>query len=515
MLGLCASILQIRVQLFCALLVVLVLFPVYSGLAIEPPDQAQLLFDQARFDLMNGDHDQALVKLRQAQKLNPGNPQYAMWEVRLLGALGQSDQALGLCERLIKQDPRAYAPLRFHAANILWGRQQHQRAISHLRQAERHQPARSVRTQMNLLMEEGDYEACALTGQRLKQASPETRQEIMLLAARARYNNYQYDQALDQLSAARKLVPKSELVKEIDALEKQVRLTDRPWWLGGNVAVKYDSNVFLDPVVDDPAHAVASGRDDFASMYEVWGGVRLGRWQGWTLALTAHVQRMDYFTESEASYMFWAPGVYLSWGKAKWGFSLAYNFYYYYHEGRMDDWSRIHSLTPSVYWQMTQHLKTYFSMVGLERQYFDGRSGALHFGGIVDHVYTFDQRSDFVRLSYRYDVEDAYDNISGYKGIEVTVALGRRIYGNLSGEVGATYAHYDYDKRQEWTLNYQVFERQDDQLRFFMSLYYRLPNWWQIGLNWYSLNNDSNVETGTSPYDYNKYVIMLNFSKSF
>ncbi len=500
----------------CPLVLVLVLLaPAAPCRALKPPDAAQLLFDQARFDLMNGDYQKALDRLRRARELRPGDTRFALWQVRVLNALGRQDQALSLTERLVKQAPRAYAPLNFEAANILWGRGQHEKALKHLRRAEAFQKDRALRAQMNLLLGEGEYEAAELVGSRLGEASPGARQELLLLTARAQYGNYEYQKALDTLDRARRADPGAGLVREIEALERQVRLADRPWWLGVNAAYQYDSNVFLDPVVEDPAHAVASGRSDSALLSEAWGGVRLGRLGGWSLALTAHAQRMDYFHQSDASYLFWSPGFSANWGKARWGVSLNYNFYYYYHEGRMEDWSRIHSFTPAVYWQMTRHLKTYFSAVVLERQYFDGRSGANHFGGIVDHVYTFDRDTNFLRLSYRYDEENASDEVSGYKGWEATLAGGRTIYGSLSFEAGVTYAHYDFDKRREWTLGYQIFERQDDQVRYFASLNLKLPRWWRLGLSWYYLNNDSNVQSEISPYDYSKYVIMLTASKNF
>lgn len=506
---------SVRILWHTLALLLLLSFTATPCLAFGRPDRAQILFDQSRFDLMNGDAKTALDKLRRAQEIRPGDKRFPLWRVRVLDALGRSDQALALVERLVEKDPETYAPLHFTAAGILWEQGRRGQALEHLRRAESFDKARALRTQMDYLLEDGDYEAAVQAGSRLGAAKARERQEILLLIARAQYANYEYPQALDTLTRARRADPSSALVRDIDELERRVRLTDRPWWLGVNAAYQYDSNVFLDPVVEDPAHAVASGRADSALLSEAWGGARLARYRGWSLALTAHAQRMDFFRESDASYMYWSPGMLVSWGKARWGVSLSYNFYYYYHEGRMDDWSRIHSVTPAGYWQMTRHLKTYFTVVALERQYFDGRSGANHIGGIVDHVYTFERDSDFVRLSYRYDEELAFDEVSGYRGWEVTLAGGKAVYDGLNLEAGVTYAHYDFDKRQEWTLNYQVFERQDDQIRLYAGLYLKLPDWWQLGLTWYYLKNDSNVQSDISPYDYDKYVIMFSVTKNF
>ncbi|GEM_PF-2565086 len=505
-----------RPQAGAALLVILALVFLAAGaLAAEQASQVDVLFNQARFDLMNGHYQQALDKLEQARRLAPEDKRLTLWKVKVLRALGRDKEALALSESVLEQDPSLYGPLHFEAAQILFGQGQTERALQHLRDAESVQRGEALLAQMELLLQSGEYEASAIIPSRAGELKPTERQELLLKQAMAYYRNYDYDKALESLAKAKAEAPNSNTVKAINALEKEIKLIDRPWWLGASVSYVYDSNVFLDPLYQDPAHAAASGRSDSAALGEVWFGARLARWSGVSLGFTGHVQYMNYFKETDASYSYWAPGLYLAWGKYRWGFRLPYSFYYYYHTGRMTDWSQIHSFTPMVYWQMTSKLKTYFTGVFLRRTYFDDRSDAYHWGMVIDHVYTFSAPSNFLKLSYRYDVEDADDGISGYTGFEVTLAGGRRVWGPLSAEAGVTWARYDYDRRQEWTLNFRDFDRSDDQMRYYLELKWSLPQWWNVKLSSYYINNDSNVQSNVSPYDYNKYVLMMTITKYF
>ncbi|MEW5911416.1 MAG: tetratricopeptide repeat protein [Thermodesulfobacteriota bacterium] len=483
--------------------------------AAEPASQADVLFNQARFDLMNGHYQQALDKLDQARRLAPEDKRLTVWKVKVLRALGREKEALALSESLLEQNPRLYGPLHFEAAQILFGQGQAERALGHLRDAESVERVDALLAQMDLLLQAGEYEASATVPKRAGDLKPRERQDLLLKQALAYYRNYEYDKALHSLAEAKAAAPNSEAIKAINALEKEIKLVDRPWWFGASVSYIYDSNVFLDPLYQDPAHAAASGRSDTAALADVWFGARLARWNGLSLGFTGQVQYMNYFKETEASYSFWAPGVYLAWGKYRWGFRLPYSFYYYYHTGRMTDWSQIHSFTPMVYWQMTAKLKTYFTAVLLRRTYHDDRSAAYHYGLVIDHVYTLSVPTSYLKLSYRYDVEDADDGISGYAGYEITLAGGRRIWGPVSAEAGLTWARYNYDRRQEWTLNYQEFDRQDDQMRYYLELKWSLPQWWNLKLSSYYINNDSNVQGSVSPYDYHKYVLMFTVTKYF
>ncbi|MBU4566112.1 MAG: tetratricopeptide repeat protein [Desulfarculus sp.] len=497
-----------------ALLVFITPLPA-SSQTLQQPSQADILYNQARFDLLNGDKAKALETLEQAAKINPQDERIAVWRIRVLWVLGREQEALTLCQNLLQAKPAAFSQLHFEAAQVLFGQGQSQKALQHLQAAERYHPDQALRAQMELLLQCERYDQCALVLNKASKAAPKTRQELLIKEAQAQYKNYEYDEALESLNKAKHITRDKAAVKQIEALENEIRITDRPWWLGATAAYIYDSNVFLDPIYEDPAHAVASGKSSSAALGEAWAGYRLARRQGYSFGVTGHVMYMNYFDQSEASYSYWSPGMYLSWGKYRWGWRLPYNFYYYYHTGRMTEWSRIHSLTPSVYWQMTSNLKTYFTGVVLKRQYIDDRSDAMHYGLVIDHVYSFDKASNFVKLSYRLDDEDAEDGISGYKGIEVTLASGWEIWRELSAEAGITYAHYDYDQRPEWTLAYQTFERKDDQMRYYLEFRWQLPDWWNLKLNFYYMDNNSNVESDVNPYNYNKYVIMLAVTKFF
>lgn len=494
---------------------ILILPSVSPGQNLRPPSQVDILFNQARFDMMNGNYEKALQELEKARKLDPQDKRLGIWQVRFLRSLGREEEALSLCQQLLKSEPVAFSQLHFEAAQVLFGEGQSQQAMQHLQAAERYYPEEALRAQIDLLIQCEQYDKCEAITQKALKSAVINKEKALITQAKIHFKNYQYDQAMQCVQMAKQASTTKNATKEIEALENDIKIVNRPWWLGFNLAYLYDNNVFLDPIYEDPAHALASGQSSSAAMGEAWMGYRLARYQGFDFGVTGHLMYMDYFDQSEASYSYWSPGMYVSWGKYRWGFRLPYNFYYYYHTGSMTGWSRIHSLTPSVYWQMTSNLKTYFTGVILQRQYFDERSNAMHYGLVIDHVYTFGMAGNFLKLSYRFDDEDADDDISGYRGLEVTIAGGWKIWRQLGFEAGITYAHYDYDQRPEWTLAYKDFERKDDQWRYYLELSWQFHQWWNLKINCYYMDNDSNVESSVSPYDYNKYVIMLVLTKYF
>jgi hypothetical protein len=489
------------------------------ALAFEP-SRAELLYQSARFDMLEGKDPAALGKVAQARALDPADARLKALQAELLIRLGRPEEALKLCKELSAQDPGdIQAPVLAARALAALGRLP--QALDRLKPVEASQPGLAIRVQIDLLSRAGKYEEVLAAVRRAEAMGPALtlmeRQEIFFAGGRAAYRNQDNQESLRLLDQAYDLAPRSNLAREIKAWRHDVKLGDRFWYLGAQAGFLYDSNVYLDPIFDDPAHATVSGRSDSAWLAEAWGGSRLKRWSnGLELGVTAHAQMVAYFKETEATASYLSPGAYLAWGRAKWGFRLPYRFYYYYRGARKDDWSRMHSFTPYVYWQMTSHLKTYFSVILFERQYFDGRSGAVHGGLAIDHVWSFDRKSNYLRLSYRVDQEDAYDDISGYTGLELTLGAGRQLFENLKIEADMTWAHYNYNNRPEWTLDYQVFQRKDEQLRLSLQLVYSLPQWWKLRLNYYYITNDSNVEgQGVSPYDYDKYVVSFLVTKYF
>ncbi len=490
-----------------------------QALAFEP-GRAELLYQSARFDILEGKDQAAYNKVAKARTLAPQDARIEVLQAQLLNNLGRHQEALDLCKELLGKDP-GDLQARVLAAHALAAQGRLSEAQDHLKFLEASHPALTIRVQIDLLSQAGKHEEVLEAVRRAETMghalAPLERQEILFAGGRAAYRNQQNEESLRLLDRAYALAPNSNMAPDIKAWRQDVKLSDRFWYLGAQAGYLFDSNVFLDPLFDDPAHATASGKSDSAVLTEAWGGARLKRWSnGLEVGVTARAQMVAYFSETEATASFLAPGAYLAWGKAKWGFRLPYRFYYYYRGSRKDDWSRMHSFSPYVYWQMTSNLKSYFSLILFERQYFDGRSGAVHGGLAVDHVWSFDRKSNYVRLSYRVDQEDAYDDISGYTGVEVTLGAGRQLFENLKIAADLTWAHYNYNNRPEWTLDYEVYKRKDEQLRFSVQLIYSLPQWWKLNLNYYYITNDSNVEgQGISPYDYNKYVVSLMVTKYF
>ncbi|KMY67011.1 hypothetical protein AAU61_13755 [Desulfocarbo indianensis] len=470
---------------------------------------------------MNGNYEAALRKLGKACASGERQGRIFLLLAKVQIAVGRYDEALAILQRIIEKGDDNKNQAHLLAARVFAEKNNTDLALHHWQAVEAEYPAISLRGQVATLSRAERHEEVMAIARRVAKASPplnaEARQEILYAGGRAAYHNQEYEASLRMLGQAYDAAPSGALAPEIKAWRHDVAEIDRPWWLGAQTGFLYDSNVYLDPIFQDPAHAVASGKSDSAFLAEAWGGGRAWRGEnGLELGFTGKAQTVAFFQQTEASSSYWAPGAYLGWGKAAWGFRVPYQFYYYYRGARKDDWSRMHSLTPYLYWQMTKSFKTFFSLILFERQYFDGRSGSLHGGLAVDHILTFARKDDYIRLGYRVDQEDAYDDISGYRGYEATLGAGCLLLEGLKLEADLTWAHYDYDPRQEWTLAYEPFERKDEQMRLTVQLIQRLPGWWRLTLSYYYINNDSNVEgPGISPYDYYKNVASFMVTKYF
>jgi tetratricopeptide (TPR) repeat protein len=506
-------------RLFLALaltLAAVVGWPLAAAQAGPKLQATDVLYHSARFDLMNGKVDTALAKLEKAQRLAPAEPRLAMLRVQVLADTGRVPKALELSGRLLERDPRTYGRLYFLRAELLSRQGRAQEAEEALRAAEAVQTGKALRRQAEIFMQTKRYGRAAEVLARLERIEPGARQETLFLRAQALYLNRDYPGALALLDRAHDLDPASAAARSIERWRQEARRADRPWWLSASLGWMYDSNVFLDPVFEDPAHAVASGRSDQAWVAEAGGGARLQRVGPVELGLTFRGQNVEYFQETEASTTYLAPGFYLGGGHASFGWRVPYSFYYYFKGSTHQAYSRIHALNPYAYWQLSTNLRTYISGTLLERKYFDDRSGALHWGGATDLVWELDRPEDFLRLGARADVEDAYDDESGYRGYEATLAAGKGLTRSLSLTAELTWARYDFDRRPEWTLDFRDHDRQDQQWRFNFEARWRLPGWWRLSLAYYHLRNDSNVEPPeVSPYDYHKNVVSFTISKSF
>jgi hypothetical protein len=416
----------------------------------------------------------------------------------------------------LAETPGAAGELRLARADLLAGLGRRQEALDELRAAEADHPREALRRRADILMRAKRFGEAAEALAELEPADSGGRQEVLFLRGRALYLDHDYPAAAAVLERAHTLDPASATARAIRRWREEALRAQRPWWAGASLSWMYDSNVFLDPVFEDPAHAVASGRSDQAWVAEARAGLRLRRWGRTELGIGLSGQNVEYLELTEAATTHLAPGFYLAGGDASFGWRVPYRFYYYFKGSSHQAYSRIHSLSPHLYWQTFPHLRTYVSGTLLERSYFDGRSGAVHYGGALDLVWQPGDPDDFIRLGARADHEDAYDGESGYRGYEATLAAGAGLSGAFGLSAELTWAQYDFDRREEWTLDFRAFDRRDRQWRLSAQAFWRLPERWRLSLAYYYLANDSNVEPpALSPYDYHKNVVTLTIGKSF
>lgn len=495
------------------------------GLAVADPgttpdklaSRANLFYQKARFLLLDGYRGPALAALDMAFALAPNDLRVAGLKARVLADLGKPEKALAFCRGLLREDPVHFGELNFQIAYVHLGQTDYPMAFQALEAASQTHPARAWR-EIGQLWSRLNHprEAARAYGKALK-VDRDNRAELMLLLARAKYDDLDYLAARALLRQVHGDRPGSFIGKGAEALAKQVDLADRPWWLGLSLGGLWDSNVYVDPLVADPARAVVTGQADFAWQAGAWGGVRLVRSGRFNAGLSLYASRTDYLERTSGSYAYLAPGLYAGWGRGDWGWRVSYVYYHYTNSGEQDDYAQMHYLMPTLYWWAHPRLVNYFTLALAERDYYNNAfSGALYGSLAGDHRWFFShQRKTYLKLTWQLEREDAYDKVSGYDGYLAGVGVGGKS-GAFGFSLTAYFIHYDYDRRQEFTLDYAWFKRRDDQYKLALSAWCALGKWWTLTLSAYALHNDSNVASGSNnPYDYDKNQISLTLSKSF
>jgi len=481
----------------------------------EASNRAQFLYTDARFDMLDGDYEAAIDKVTRAHFLAPSDLRIIKLRAQILWLQGHKKEALAGLEYFLTKNPELYYKLHMEAAHYCRDLKKYEEAMEHLRAAEKVDSVRALKEQGHILMRVKEYELAAQAYDKIDTENEKDKQESLYFSALASYSNFDYPTALSRLEKARSLAPDSSLFKDIEALTKSVSHANRPFWAGVSAGLMYDDNIFIDPVLENPANAVASGLADQAFLGEVWFGGRIGRISGVDVGLTGKAQIVEYSDEADGNSAFWAPGAYLGRYTGKWGFTLPYNYYNYSVAGE-EERVRVHSFTPSIYWQTSERFRTDLSGLFQGRNYLDGSSGVVHYGVGLGHTLTFSNPNEFFRLSYRYDIDDADDGESGYSGYEIGISGGAKIFGFMSLQASVAFAHFDYDQRQEWTANWEIIERKDNQFRSFVQLNMEVSESSKVSLSYYYIGNDSDLSSGDlDPYDYNKNLISLTLIMTF
>ncbi len=476
--------------------------------------QAEVLYNQARFDVIGRDYEAALEKLRAAAGMEPGNVRILTLKARVAKSMGRSEEALEDYGKVLV-DPGSDPALGFEAAALLASLNRNREALTRYRALEEFNPVRSRKGRAEILIKLWKFSRAVEVLSGLDQASPRDRQELLYLKGKAYYWNGQYEEALEALTRAKVLDPESDLTAKIEEMAASVKKDDRPWYAGVSTTLMYDSDVFLSPDYNQPANAVTSGRSDGAFQADLWAGARLLRSRGFSLGATFQAQHLNYFKETEGNWSYFAPGLYLSRTTTEWGFRIPYAFYYYYASDDFDDNVAIHSLNPSVYWQMTPKFMTQLYGYFQVKEFFDNDSDSLFYSIGAGHRLTLNKNSNYLALNYHYSIEDHEDDQSGYRGYEASISGGWEVVKSLNFYGSLTAAYYDYQERPEWTLDYAVVDRNDFQLRVYAQLSWEILPTWYLNLGYHYIHNDSDVSgDGITPYDYSKSTLAFRITKT-
>ena len=483
-----------------------------EGVAVS---QAEVLYNQARFDVIGREYGAALEKLRKAAELEPDNPRILALKARVAKYLGHGQEALEDYQRVAGQ-PEADPGLGFEEAALLTGLGRTGEALARYRSLEEVDRFRSFKGQAEILIKQWRFSKTVDLLSGLDQFPPLERQELLYLKGKAYYWNARYEEALAALSQAESLGPESGLAGKIREMQASVRRDDKGWYAGVSATLLYDSDVYVSSDYSQPANAVTSGHSDGAVQADLWAGARLFRYQGFALGATFQAQQVNYFDQTYANWTYFAPGLYLSRTTTEWGFRLPYAFYYYYSSADLEDNVAIHSLNPSIYWQMTPKFMTQVYGSFQVKEFFENDSDSIFYSVGAGHKLTLNKNTNYLSLYYQYSVEDHEDDQSGHQGFEATLSAGYQLIKSVNLYGSLTAAYYDYQVRPEWTLDYAVVDRNDLQIRVYTQISWQIIPSWYLNLGYNFVWNDSNVSgDGINPYDYSKSTVALRVTKTF
>ena len=480
------------------------------------------LYQQARFDVLDEDYEAALAKLDEAHRLTPLDFRIIYLKVKILTLLDRQDEALAFFLSLLEKDPKSYAVLHFDAGYVNKDLGNFEAALEQFRLAEAVDFLRALREEGWTLMQMKEYDQAVATFGRAKEEGPQVRQEFLFLAAQALFQKGDLKAVKDYLTRALALAPDSKLAPDIISFRQMTAArarAERPWSAVFSIVFQYDDNVYLNPLESNPTAEEPRQEGDASLLLAGNFSYRLGAIEGVAYGLSGQVLRLDYFTEEDSNFAFWSVGAFLSRSWARKGFSVPYSFNYFYATADLEDRLIAHTIAPSFYWLITPKFRTDLNALFQERCYFDGSPDVFHFGLGVSHIITLAKAGQYLRVSYRYDRDNAYDDLSGYDSYEITLGGGFPLWESISIDTGLTGAYYVYDPRPGLYGTTRpvemahLFIRRDTQLRFSLQATYRSDPRWSVFMGYFLTTNDSNVEgpDGYDPFRFTKGILSLMF----
>ncbi len=487
-----------------------------------PPASPADLYTAARFDLLDENYDAAVAKLDRALALAPGEPRLVLLKAQALEDGGKRDQAIAFVKGVLEQDPARWGFLRFELAYLYIRAGRTTEALAQLKAAEQLDKQRAITEQVLLRLRAKQYERALAELKRL----PVQTAHSKYLAAQAQFylGNYSASRALIQEGLA--LKPDPALARNLRSLQEGGRR--RQWAerrLRGHftLALQYNDNVFTDPLQDNPAVIPPRKKDDFALFAKLDLEYRPWQQGGDRLALTGSVLKMTQMELGESSYGGWSLGGYFARDLARWGFRLPYELAYYYEGSSLNRRVQTHSLSPSLYWQMTRVLRTELYGLLQRRIYFTGESNINRWGLGVLHYWLLKGWDRYLRLGYRVDQDIADDQKNGFWYYEISLGGNTRLAERLNLDAGLTFGWYRFDERPEPYLVGDLgpagatMVRRDRQLRFALQLFYRPKDNWQLALAYFFTDNSSNVtkDVNFDPYEFRQSIVSFTSTWTF
>lgn len=493
-------------------------------LAVTEDITAKNLFERGRFELEDGNYEDALKFLDQAVQMDPANMSYQYARGQALVKLKRVQEAQEQFLTVLKADPVGQKGAFVDLAALYASQQQYEASANTYSQAMQVMPERGdvylARGAVYVEMKEydkaeADFKKAGEVNSTLVPASAYYR-----AMSRYRQENFAETKALlDEslsLGADKNLSEAINRFKVIVAKEERAR---KPWGIFGAVGLIYDDNVSLEPLDGlgvAPPGSPARDKEDWAYAFSVTGAYYPINRRLMQLGVSYDFKSLFYSDLTENDIMAHTLSVFYALNPNPWFFRIQGDMGFYYAD--RSEKLTLYSISPMVTRLFGKYDRTQLNAAWEYKNMKDDSDDIRRYVMGLTHFHTFELASGrgvSVRGGIQFERDDPVgDNTASSSLIELKTGVFLPLPGLLEADFGLAYAWVDYgfnanlhptDEREDkrWTVSGKLGRAFTDNIR--------------LDFLWTYTYNDSNLinAEGKDLYEFKRNVYSLVLSGAF
>ncbi len=487
-------------------------------------EAAKNVFERGRFELEDGNYEEALKFLDQAIQMDPSDLTFQYHRARALIKLEREAEAEEALVKLLSADPTGQPNVYVELASLYGKQQKWSNAADNYSKALNIVPDRGdiYLARGAMFLEMKDYAKADTDFQEAARVSPSLAAPAAYNRAMVPYRQGNLDETLTLLETAQSLKPEEGLARAISDLRVSVAKEKRrrkAWSVDAAVVFQFDDNVSLEPLdglgVGTPG---APTRDKEDMAYGLSAGAKyyfINRREA-EVGVAYKFQSLFYSDLTENDILSHTFGGFFAFNPSPWYFNVAADYGFYYGDG--EHRLNLFAISPSVTRLFGKHDRT-TAHASLEyKSYKDGSDdvrrvvlGATHF-----HSFTvLTNRALTVRGGVQYERDDPIGDLAAASStFEIKGGVNFPLPFLLEADLGVGYAWVDFESN----TNIDPDEKREDK-RWTLSakLGRNIGDFMRVDLMWNYTFNDSNTTDGTGKdlYEFNRNVYTLLVSGHF